>query len=208
MKICTLTVLLKSGLSRFTSPVKIVFAWNIVLSSQCQIFIKKLSEIKVTKKDVKNVLMFHVSFKIFFQHYSLSIINAHRSLAKMLWGREWGLGESSWFCALRGRVAGDWRGWWQLLKRKISKFLTLFIAQISWFTLENLVILKKRSKFQNFLEKIKKKLPATSKIFQFFSFLKLRNASFFNNLIGGSLGLFLEGGEHPTIPTTRQNPDL
>ena len=111
MKICTLTVLLKLGLSRFTSPVKIVFAWNIVLSSQCQIFIKKLSEIKVTKKDVKNVLMFHVSFKIFFQHYSLSIINAHRSIAKMLWGREWGLGESSWLCALRGRVAGDWRGW-------------------------------------------------------------------------------------------------
>ena len=53
MKICSLTVLLKSGLSIFLSPVKIVFAWNIVLSSQCQIFIKKLSEIELTKKDVR-----------------------------------------------------------------------------------------------------------------------------------------------------------
>ena len=33
MKICILTALLKSGLSRLTSPVKIVFAWNIVLAS-------------------------------------------------------------------------------------------------------------------------------------------------------------------------------
>ena len=73
----TLTLLLKSGLSRFTSPVKIVFAWNIVLSSQCQIFIKKLSEIEVTKKDVMKFLTFHMNFKIFFQNYSLSIINAH-----------------------------------------------------------------------------------------------------------------------------------
>ena len=60
MKICTFTVLLQSGLSRFTSPVKIVFAWNIVLSSQCQVFIKKLSEIEVTKNDVK--IFFDVSF--------------------------------------------------------------------------------------------------------------------------------------------------
>ena len=74
MKICTLTVLLKSGLSRFTSPVKIVFAWNIVLSSQCQIFIKKLSEIEVTKKDVK--IFFDVSYdfsdilsKLFTKYY-------------------------------------------------------------------------------------------------------------------------------------------
>ena len=52
--------MLKSGLSRFTSPVNIVFAWNIVLSSQCQIFIKELSEIEVTKKDVKN--FFDVSY--------------------------------------------------------------------------------------------------------------------------------------------------
>ena len=60
MKICTLTILLKSDLSRSTSPVKIVFAWNMVLSSQCQILIKKLSEIEVTKKDVKN--FFDVSY--------------------------------------------------------------------------------------------------------------------------------------------------
>ena len=66
MKICTLTVLLKLGLSRFTSPVKIVFAWNIVLSSQCQIFIKKLSEIEVTKKNVK--IFFDNSYD-FFQNY-------------------------------------------------------------------------------------------------------------------------------------------
>ena len=33
MKICILTAMLKSGLSRFTSPVKIIFAWNIVLAS-------------------------------------------------------------------------------------------------------------------------------------------------------------------------------
>ena len=55
MKICTLTVLLKSDLSRFKSPVKIAFAWNIVLSSQFQMFTKKLSEIEATKKDVKKV---------------------------------------------------------------------------------------------------------------------------------------------------------
>ena len=60
MKICTLTVLLISALSIFTSPVKIVFAWNIVLSSQCQVFIKKLSEIEVTKKYLKN--FFDVSY--------------------------------------------------------------------------------------------------------------------------------------------------
>ena len=60
MKICTFTVLLKSGLSRFTSPVKIAFAWNIVLSNQFQIFIKKLSEIEVTKKDVK--FFFDISY--------------------------------------------------------------------------------------------------------------------------------------------------
>ena len=88
MKICTLIVLLKSGLSKFTSPVKIVFAWNIVLSSECHIFIRKLSEIEVTKKDVNFFLTFHMIFKIFFQNYSLSIINAHGPLAKRLWGRE------------------------------------------------------------------------------------------------------------------------
>ena len=62
MKICTLTVLLKSGLSKLTSPVKIFFAWNIVLSSHCQLFIKKLSEIDVTKKDVKKILDFSDEF--------------------------------------------------------------------------------------------------------------------------------------------------
>ena len=36
------------------------FTWNIVLSSQCQIFMKKYSEIKVSKKDVKN--FFDVSY--------------------------------------------------------------------------------------------------------------------------------------------------
>ena len=147
MKICTLTVLLKLGLSRFTSPVKIVFAWNIVLSSQCQIFIKKLSEIKVKKKDVKHFLTFHMILKIFFQNYSLSIINAHWSLARRLQGREWGLGESPGFsCQLGWWVDGGGWGCWQLT-RKISKFLTFFIAQISWFTLENLVVLKKKSRF-------------------------------------------------------------
>ena len=60
MMICTLNVLLISGLSRFTSPVKIVFAWNIVLSSQCQVFTKKLSKIEVTKKDLKK--FFDVSY--------------------------------------------------------------------------------------------------------------------------------------------------
>ena len=129
MKICNLTVLLKSDLSRFTSLVKIVFAWNIVLSGQCQIFIKKLSEIEVTKKDVKFFfLTFHTIFKIFFQNYSLSIVNAPRSLAKRLRSREWGLGESSGFSHL---ITGDCWGWWQILTCKISKFLTLFITQIS-----------------------------------------------------------------------------
>ena len=74
MKICTFTLLLKSSLSRFTSTAKIVFAWNFVLSSQCQIFIKKLSEIEVTKKDVK--FFFDVSYgfqdilsKLFTKYY-------------------------------------------------------------------------------------------------------------------------------------------
>ena len=106
IKFCV-TVLLQSGLSRFTSPVKIVFAWNIVLSSQCQIFIKKLSEIEVTKRMLKNFLMLHMIFKIFFQNYSLSIINAHRSLAKRLQGRERGLGVSSGF----PHPLGKWGGW-------------------------------------------------------------------------------------------------
>ena len=87
MKIFTFTVLLKSGLSRFTSPVKIDITRNIVLSSQCQIFIKKLSQIEVTKKDIEIFLVFQMIFKIFFQNYSLSIINEHLSLAKGLQGR-------------------------------------------------------------------------------------------------------------------------
>ena len=87
MKICTFTVLLKSGLSRFTSPVKIDITRNSVLSSQCQIFIKKLSQIEVTKKDIEIFLVFQMIFKIFFQNYSLSIINEHLSLAKGLQGR-------------------------------------------------------------------------------------------------------------------------
>ena len=99
-------------------------------------------------------LKFHLVFKIFFQNSSLGIINAHQSLAKRLWGRERGLGESSKFSHPLGReLDGDWWGWWQLLMRKISKFLTHFIAQISWFTLENLVILNKRSKFWIFFSK-------------------------------------------------------
>ena len=129
VKICTLTLLLKSGWSIFTSSVKIVFAWTIVLSSHCQIFIKKLSEIEVKKKDVKIFLTFYMIFKIFFQNYSLSVINAHWSLARRLRGREWGLGESPGF------------------SYQLGWFSTIFIAQISWFTLENLVILKKRSRF-------------------------------------------------------------
>ena len=79
--------MLKSGLSRFTSPVKIDITRNIVLSSQCQIFIKKLSQIEVTKKDIEIFLVFQMIFKIFFQNYSLSIINEHLSLAKGLQGR-------------------------------------------------------------------------------------------------------------------------
>ena len=71
------SVPLKSGLSRFTSPAEIVFAWNIVLSSQCQIFIKKLSEAEVTKKDVDIFLTFYKIFMTFFQNYSLNINNAH-----------------------------------------------------------------------------------------------------------------------------------
>ena len=146
MKICTLTVLLKSGLSRFTSPVKIVFAWNIVLSSKCQIFIRNFLKSRLQKGILNFFLTFHVTFKIFYQNYSLIIINRHRSLAKRLRGRERELGESSESPAREG-VGGDLWEWWQFLMRKISKFSTFFIAQISWFTLENLVILKKRSKF-------------------------------------------------------------
>ena len=51
-------------------------------------------------------------FKISSQHYSLSIVNAHRSLAKRLRGRERGLGESSGFShPLRSGMGGDWWGW-------------------------------------------------------------------------------------------------
>ena len=136
---------------------------------------------------LKFFLTFHMIFKIFFQNYSLSINNAHASLAKRLQGREQGLAESSGFSNPLGRrVDGDWWGWWQLLMRKISKFLTLFIAQISRFTLQNLVVSKKEANFKNSLAKIKKRLPATGKMFQFFSFLKFKNALFFNNFIGGS----------------------
>ena len=136
---------------------------------------------------LKFFLKFHLVFKIFFQNSSLGIINVHQSLAKRLWGRERGLGESSKFSHPLGReLDGDWWGWWQLLMRKISKFLTHFIAQISWFTLENLVILNKRSKFWIFLAKIKKRLPVTGQTFQFFSF-------------------FWGGGGDPPIPATREN---
>ena len=83
MKICSLTVLLKSGLPRFTSPIKIVFSWNIVLSSQCQIFIKKISEIEVMKKDVK--IFFDVSYnfqnilsKLFTKYYRRTSITCKK----------------------------------------------------------------------------------------------------------------------------------
>ena len=69
------------------------------------------------------------------------------------------------------RVGGDWWGWWQLLTRKISKFSTLFIAQISWFTLENLVILKKRSRFQkSFSKELKRDYLPQAKFFSFSAF--------------------------------------
>ena len=55
---------------------------------------------------LKSFLTFHMIFKIFFQNYSLSIINAHQSLAKRLWGREQGLGESSGFSHPLGRKGG------------------------------------------------------------------------------------------------------
>ena len=111
-KIFTLTLLLKFNLSRFTSPVQIFFPWNIVLSSQCQIFIKKLSEIKVIKRMLKKLLTFHMTFKIFFQNYSLSIVNAHQSLAKRLESREWGIDEYSGFSHPLGRrgMCEDSRG--------------------------------------------------------------------------------------------------
>ena len=67
-------ILLKSDSPRFTSSVKIIFTWNNVLSSQCQIFIKKLPEIEVTKKEVEN--LFDVSYdfldivsKLFTKYY-------------------------------------------------------------------------------------------------------------------------------------------
>ena len=126
----TPTLLLKSGLLRFPSPVKIVFKWNIVLSSQCQIFIKKLSAIEVTKRTLN---FFFWRFIWFLRYYSLSIINAHWSLAKKLLDRERGLGELSRFShpLRRCGVDGDWWGWWQLLTCKIFKFSTLFTAEIS-----------------------------------------------------------------------------
>ena len=132
MKIYTLTVLLKSSLSRFTSPVKIVFEWNIVLSSQCQIFIKKLLKRRQQKRMLRDLLTFQMIFKIFLQNYSLSIINAYRSLAKRQPSRERVLGESSGFSHPLGREGG-----WGLVGAvtashcKISKFWILFIAEMS-----------------------------------------------------------------------------
>ena len=55
---------------------------------------------------LKVFLTFHMIFEIFFQNYSLSIINAHRSLAKRLRGREQGLGESSGFSHPLGKGNG------------------------------------------------------------------------------------------------------
>ena len=103
------TILLKSRLSIFTSPVKIVSAWNIVLSSLYQIFTKKFSEIK-QKRMLNFFLTFHMILKIFFQNYSLNIINAHQLLAERLQGREQGLGESSGLSHSLGRRCGDWWG--------------------------------------------------------------------------------------------------
>ena len=60
-------------------------------------------------------------FKIFFQNYSLSIINSHRSLAKRLQGTERGLGVSSGFSHPLGKgggwglVGGGDSFWWGLV---------------------------------------------------------------------------------------------
>ena len=97
MKIYTLTLLPKSGL-----PVKIVLPWNIVLSSQCQIFIKHFMKSRLQKRMFKKIFKSHMIFKIFFQNYSLSIINANWSLAKRLRSRKWKLCESSDFSHLLG----------------------------------------------------------------------------------------------------------
>ena len=132
MKIYTLTVLLKSSLSRFTSPVKIVFEWNIVLSSQCQIFIKKLLKRRQQKRMLRDLLTFQMIFKIFLQNYSLSIINAHRSLAKgSRVGNECQVNLQGSPIHWVGRVGEDWWGRLQLLTCKISKFWILFIAEMS-----------------------------------------------------------------------------
>ena len=146
MKTCTLTVLLKSGLSRFTSPIKIVFAWNVVLSVNVKYLQENFLKLRLKKSMLKNVLTVHTIFKIFLQNYSLSITNAHRSLGKRLWGRRRGLRESSGFSHPLGRVGVRW---WLVgvVTTKIPKFSTLFIAQDSWFTIENLVIFFKRSIF-------------------------------------------------------------
>ena len=45
-------------------------------------------------------------FKIFFQNYSLNIINTHPSLVKRLRGRQRGLSESSGFSDPLGREKG------------------------------------------------------------------------------------------------------
>ena len=51
--------------------------------------------------------MFRMIFKIFFQNYLLSIINAHESLAKKLLGRERGIGE----CLGFSHPLGSGGGW-------------------------------------------------------------------------------------------------
>ena len=68
-----------------------------------------LPKSRLQKRMLKKFLTFHMIFKIFFHNYSLGIINAHRSLAKRLRGRERGLGESSGFSHPLGRgMGGDW----------------------------------------------------------------------------------------------------
>ena len=111
IKICTLTVLLKSSLSRFTSLVKIVFKWNIVLSSQCQIFINKFSEIEFTKKDVNFFVVFFLFFCfwrfIWYLRLSLKLFMKYWLIGKRLRSRERGFGESSGFSHPLGK-GGKW----------------------------------------------------------------------------------------------------
>ena len=85
---------------------------------------------------LKIFLTFHIICKIFFQIYSLTIINAHQSLAKKLQAWERGLGESS---GLSHQLA---RGWWVRIGGGGGSFSRVKSSSFRYFLLHKLADLQ------------------------------------------------------------------